>query len=197
MGIDFSAILEYPGLANLDSKSLTQLETDDTGAFEQVCEVARSKNEYDHVIGSWNWQIEERDGSEITVHEQRTRPIEITEDWSLFTSVGFKLTFGQSLFRIYHPLRWRMFLEDQQWQDAILGGLDKFIAMFAATKCIVSHDCSAIVTCTNEPNLESAMTVSVSQWRQFEATSLSEAVPNYDVEEDENGLYPVGFWRYL
>ena len=195
MGIDFSAILEFPGLANPGSDIVARLETDDTGMFDEVCKVSRSKDEYTHVIGSWSWQREERAGSNVTIHQQRTRPDEINQDWSLATSAGFKLTFGPALFRIYHPLRWKMFLNDPQWQGAILDAIDTFMKMFAAKKCVLSHDCSAVVTFIDEPNLETAIEKAVNQWRQFEAPELSEAVPDYD-STDENGINATGFWRY-
>ena len=195
MGIDFSAILEFPGFANLETDALSRLETDDAGSFENVCNVARSKDQYAHVIGPWSWQREECVESHVTTHEQRTRPNGINGDWSLATAAGFKLTFGPALFRVYHPLRWRIFLDDQQWQDVMLGAIDTFIEIFAAEKCVLSHDCSAVVTFLDEPNLEGAISEAVQQWRQFEATKLSEAIPHNDAR-DENNICPTGFWRF-
>lgn len=203
MGIDFCAIMEYPEFSDVTRRTISKLESSDLGsAFADLEKLAIEKKQYSHVFKKdWHWETRTVNDSQVTVHKQKARPELPSKEWSLSTAAGFEICFGKHLASIYHPLRWRIFISDSDWQEQMLKSLGKITDWFSATGCVVSHDCTAVVTCLEEDSLQVAIDESVADWGAFEAQSLAETVRQVpspkDAPPDEKFYDSNGFWRFL
>ena len=103
---------------------------------------------------------------------------------------AFSLTFGRDTVWVYHPLRWRFFVTEPEWQRVMLAAVKHFCEVFKAFDCVVTNDCHpAVGAFRNDASLAEALEAA-SQQGEGEVASLSELYQE-DESDSDVALKPV------
>lgn len=138
MGLDFSALIRYPGPSGDVLQSIARLERGDkVPALDEVvaCGLRSDFNFAKsgpaspswHQLGDW----------ERALAERASLP---SLDTYLDLPSGFSLTFGRDAVWVYHLLRWMFFCSEAEWQRVMLAAVQWFCELLTASECIVTRD---------------------------------------------------------
>jgi hypothetical protein len=187
MGLDFSALLKTPTLLKASGNVLDALER---MSPPEVREVSRF----------WGYAgfatlpepLQPVWVNNFGVQEVVSRPMLPSLEVSLKTSEGFYLTFGSDAVRIYHILRWRIFLTDIQWQRLMLNACRAFARELGAVDGIVTSDWSPVIDAFFR-GLRFEEALAEGKGKDGEVAYLTDLyVEDVDGTWDSNG-----YWRFL
>jgi hypothetical protein len=143
MGMDFVALMKYPGP---DERVLRVIDRLEAGSPEEVRALARvldARGFRYSLEGSAFWEFTSRE--EMRDPRLGRRPVLPTTDVALWLPEGFRLTFGQDAVEVYHLLRWLFFLREPDLRQPMLDACVCLGRLFGATDCIITSDQSPVV----------------------------------------------------
>jgi len=144
MGLDFTALIRYGGTSGNALEAIANLgRGEEEPAFAEVV-ACGSRN--DAAFARYadpqpRWRL-------LTDWKQMLaqRPPLPSLETCLHLPSDLSLTFGQDAVRVYHTLRWLIFLTDSEWQRVMLGAIKRFCELLEACDCILTNDCHPAVS---------------------------------------------------
>jgi len=148
MGMDFTALLKYPGPDDLVLRALDYLEAESP---EELTVLYRQ-------LDVWGYGSSGQDPARWVY---RSRPEFIDErighrpalpDTTVWLSLPewFFLTFGRDTIEVYHLLRWCIFLREPHLHRPMLDAVGRLAQLFGATDCLITSDFSPVVQAFHE-----------------------------------------------
>lgn len=134
MGMDFVALIRYPGPAAVEA-AIRRLESEEPHEFRAVVALGRQKGHAFAEFADKRGWLFNRDESLVPA-----RPPIPSAAHSLRLTCGFYLTFGADTVRVYHLLRWRFFLIEPDWQRVMLDAVRSLCTMLDACDCVITSD---------------------------------------------------------
>lgn len=138
MGLDFSALIHYPGPNGEVSKSIARLEDGEEDAAIKEVVACGKRNGFafaNHATDVVHWRSLFDYKKRFTGRPDlpsRTACLSLTSD--------FHLMFAADVIWVYHTLRWRFFVTEIEWQRIMLGAISHFCQLFSAIDCIITYD---------------------------------------------------------
>jgi hypothetical protein len=134
MGMDFVALIRYPGPAAVEA-AIRRLEAEEPSEFRAVVALGlRTGWAFAAHLYGRGW-VSNTDDNPV-----QDRPQLPSLDHALRFNSSFWLTFGADTVRVYHLLRWRRFLIEPVWQLAMLNAVRSLCTRLNATDCVITSD---------------------------------------------------------
>jgi len=156
MGLDFSALIRYPGPTAVVLDAISRLEHDaEDAAFAEV-NACGLRGDFDfpkYACEKAHWAAVE-DYEEL-LPERPTLP---SLEWCLELPSSFSLTFGRDAIAVWHSLRWMYFVKETEWQQVMISAIKRFCDLLQAQDCIITSDENpAIIAFRNGASFEDAL----------------------------------------
>lgn len=134
MGMDFVALIRYPGPAAVEAV-IRRLEAEEPPEFRAVVALGRQTGwAFAEHLYERGWVS---NADDTLVPDRPTLP---SIEHSLLFESSFFLTFGADTVRVYHLLRWRFFLIEPVWQMVMLNAVRALCTTLDATDCVITSD---------------------------------------------------------
>jgi hypothetical protein len=143
MGMDFVALMKYPGPDERLSRVFDRLEVRSPAEVQALARVMHERGFSVGCNAAAVWEFTSR--PELRDRRLGQRPRLPNLGVSLWLPEDFSITFGRDAFEIYHLLRWRFFLTERGLQRAMLDACTCLGHLLGATDCILTSDFSPAV----------------------------------------------------
>jgi hypothetical protein len=189
MGMDFVALLSYPGIARVTA-ALESLESGtpfpETSAVEELWQ----SRGFAELYTPWPVWV-----GAFSTDTFPGRPQLPNLERSLFARGFFFLTFGSDAVCLYHCLRWAFFVSDPEWQSVMIGAVRHVGQVLQASDCIITCDFSPIFHAFFQGR-SFAEAILAAGPEDFERSSIAE-LRQLQEAFDGSTQTAVGYWRPL
>lgn len=146
MGMDYVALLKYPGPGERLSRALDYLEAESPPAVRAAFQVFLSSGMVRPATRGWEYK---RRG-DLRNPQVNCRPTLPSHEFWLGLPEEFYLTFGPDTVQVYPVLRWYVFLTDPAIQTALLDATVALAGLLGATEAVVTSDHHPAVVASDE-----------------------------------------------